>query len=145
MIFDQVRALASDEQGLCVVSIVDDDGSPHASVVNAGILAHPRDGSDIVGFVTRGGSVKHRRLREHARAAITFRRGWRWAGVHGPVELIGPDDPADAVEVPPLLRAIFTAAGGTHDDWDEYDRVMAAERRVAVLLRPETILGIGRS
>lgn len=28
-----------------------------------------------------------------------------------------------------LLRAIFTAAGGHHDDFDEYDRVMATERR----------------
>jgi hypothetical protein len=29
---------------------------------------------------------------------------------------------------------VFSAAGGTHDDWVEYDRVMAAERRVAVLI-----------
>jgi hypothetical protein len=31
---------------------------------------------------------------------------------------------------------VFSAAGGTHDDWAEYDRVMAAERRVAVLIEP---------
>jgi hypothetical protein len=36
-----------------------------------------------------------------------------------------------------LLREIFTAAGGEHDDFDAYDRVMADERRVAVLVRPE--------
>ncbi len=30
----------------------------------------------------------------------------------------------------------FTAAGGTHDDWDEYDRVMALERRAVVLIAP---------
>ena len=36
-----------------------------------------------------------------------------------------------------LLREIFTAAGGTHDDFDAYDRVMAEERRVAVLVTPE--------
>jgi hypothetical protein len=35
-----------------------------------------------------------------------------------------------------LLRDVFSAAGGTHDDWAEYDRVMAAERRVAVLIEP---------
>jgi hypothetical protein len=40
-----------------------------------------------------------------------------------------------------LLRKIFTAAGGTHDDFDEYDRVMAKERRVAVLLEPERVYG----
>ena len=31
---------------------------------------------------------------------------------------------------------IFTAAGGTHDDWDTYDRVMREERRTAVLTSP---------
>jgi p-hydroxybenzoate 3-monooxygenase len=34
-------------------------------------------------------------------------------------------------------RAVFTGAGGTHDDWDEYDRVMAAERRTAILVTPD--------
>ena len=38
-----------------------------------------------------------------------------------------------------LLREIFVAAGGTHDDWDGYDRVMAQERRTAVLIRPERV------
>ena len=35
------------------------------------------------------------------------------------------------------IALIFTAAGGSHDDWDTYDRVMAEERRAAVLLTPE--------
>ncbi|MDT5166450.1 MAG: hypothetical protein QOC88_3344, partial [Mycobacterium sp.] len=35
-----------------------------------------------------------------------------------------------------MLREIFTAAGGTHDDWDTYDRVMREERRTAVLISP---------
>ena len=33
-----------------------------------------------------------------------------------------------------LLRDIFTAAGGTHDDWDEFDRTMREQRRTAVLI-----------
>jgi hypothetical protein len=32
------------------------------------------------------------------------------------------------------LREIFTAAGGTHEDFGAYDRVMAAERRTAILV-----------
>jgi hypothetical protein len=44
-----------------------------------------------------------------------------------------------------LLREIFTAAGGTHDDWPTYDRVMAEERRVAVLVAPERVSGSLRS
>ena len=42
---------------------------------------------------------------------------------------------ADAV--PALLRDVFHAAGGAHDDLDAYDRAMATERRTAVLIRPE--------
>ncbi|MDP8949815.1 MAG: hypothetical protein M3N00_06170 [Actinomycetota bacterium] len=40
-----------------------------------------------------------------------------------------------------LLRDIFSAAGGTHEDFGEYDRVMAAERRAAVLVRPTRLTG----
>ena len=41
------------------------------------------------------------------------------------------------------LRAVFAGAGGTHEDWDEFDRVMAAERRTAVLLQPARVYGQG--
>jgi hypothetical protein len=46
---------------------------------------------------------------------------------------------AGAEQVRLLLRAIFTSAGGSHDDWDEYDRVMAEQRRTAVLIRPTRV------
>jgi len=45
------------------------------------------------------------------------------------------------VALPGLLRHVFVAAGGTHDDWDEYDRVMAAERRTAVFVHADRISG----
>jgi len=60
------------------------------------------------------------------------------------VELVGPDDALEGVDggrLRLLLRDIFAAAGGTHDDWEEYDRVMAEERRVAVLVEPERTYG----
>ena len=72
-----------------------------------------------------------------------FSPGWEWLAVHGPVELAGPDDPLPGVtDAAPdrlrlLLREVYAAAGGTHPDLAEYDRVMAADRRTAVLLRPE--------
>ena len=46
---------------------------------------------------------------------------------------------ADADQLRLLLREVFTSAGGTHDNWDEYDRVMADERRTAVLITPERL------
>ena len=140
--WDDVVAMAGSETGLAVVSMVRRDGSPHASVVNAGPFAHPVPGEPTVALVARGESVKVKRVAGGGRVSVTFRRGWQWAGVEGPAELIGPDHPVDGIDVPQLLRDVFTACGGSHDDWDEYDRVMAAEKRTAILVTPERILGI---
>lgn len=141
---DDIRRLVEAETGLAVVATTRSDGSVHATVVNAGVLPHPVTGDTVVGLVVRGGAKKLRLLRDSGRASVTFRRGWRWGGVEGPVDLVGPDDRLEGFEpdsLTRLLRDVFTAAGGTHDDWDEYDRVMAAERRAAVLVRPERVVG----
>jgi PPOX class probable F420-dependent enzyme len=124
------------DHGLVVVSTLRQDGGVHASVVNAGVLPHPLTGSPVVGLVAMGGSRKLHHLRADPRATVTARVGWQWATVEGTAELIGPDDPNADVDVPALLRDVFTAAGGTHDDWDTYDRVMAEDRRCAVLITP---------
>ncbi len=68
-------------------------------------------------------------------------RLWEWQAVEGAVELIGPSDPVAGVALPALLRDVFKAAGGTHEDWDTFDRVMVEEGRVAVLLRPGRVYG----
>ena len=134
------------DHGLVVVSTSRADGTIQSSVVNAGVLDHPVTGHPVVGFVAAGSSRRLNNLRARPRATIVIRAGWRWAGVEGPTVLAGPDDHLGGVEgdgLRVLLRAIFTAAGGTHEDWDEYDRVMAEERRVAVLLDPERTYGSG--
>ncbi len=132
------------DHGLVVVSTSRADGTIQSSVVNAGVLAHPATGTEVVGLVVRGSSLKLRHLRRRPRATVVFRSGWEWVAVEGPVELAGPDDPLaglDGEGLRRLLRDVFTAAGGTHDDWDTYDRVMAEERRAAVLLRPDRVYG----
>jgi PPOX class probable F420-dependent enzyme len=131
--------LVPQDHGLCVVSTLRADGSIQASVVNAGVLAHPLTGDPVVGLVAAGGARKLRHLRADPRATIVVRAGWQWAAVEGTAELIGPDDPrreVDANALRLLLQDVFRAAGGTHDDWDEFDRVMAEERRTAVLVSP---------
>jgi hypothetical protein len=98
----------------------------------------------VVGVVARGQARKLRYLRAHPRATIVLRAGWQWSAVEGPVELAGPDDPMpgiDSERLRLLLREIFTAAGGTHDDFAEYDAAMAAERRTAILLTPARLYG----
>lgn len=138
-----VRQLVAGCGGLCSVAVARPDGTVQATVVNAGVVEHPADQRPVVGFVANPAAAKVAFLRRAGRAAVTFRVDWRWATVEGPVTLAGPDDPLPGLppgQVPALLRRVFVACGGTHDDWDTYDRVMAAERRVAVLVDVERVL-----
>jgi len=130
------------EHGLVVLSTLRGDGTIQSSVVNAGVLGHPLTGQPVVGMVIRGGTRKLGYLRARPRATAVIRSGWEWVAAEGPAELAGPDDPMPGVDAERrrlLLREIFGAAGGTHEDWDTYDRVMAQERRAAVLLSPDRI------
>src|SRR6266496_736066 len=100
------------------------------------------NGLCVVSTLRGGGSRKLANLRARPQATIVVRAGWQWAAAEGPAELAGPGDPlpgvgAEALRL--LLRAVFTAAGGTHDDWETYDRVMAAEGRTAVLVGPRRV------
>jgi len=142
---DDVRSFAAADKGLAVVSYARGDGTVHSSVVNAGVMQHPTAGDDVVALAVRGKTAKLRHWRTAPHASLVFRSGWSWIGVEGRITMIGPDDlnGYEAQSVPGLLRDVFTAAGGTHDDWDEYDRVMAAERRAAVFITPERIRGNG--
>jgi hypothetical protein len=140
---DQLRRLIGADHGLSVVSLVRPDGTVSSSLVNAGPLPHPVGGATVLGFVVRGSSYKRKRLRIEPRVTVTARAGWEWQAVEGVAELIGPLDPhpTTSVDVPELLRAVFRAAGGTHPDWAEFDRVMAEEQRTAVLVTPTRVYG----
>jgi hypothetical protein len=143
---DDVRSLLADEHGLAVVSTTQTNGRVLSSVVNCGVVQHPVDGSPCVAFVSRGDAARLTHIRRGRPATIAVRRGWRWMGCTGAADLIGPDDAApgfDSERIRALLRDVFEAAGGTHDDFDEYDRVMLAERRVGVFVRPDRVLGNG--
>lgn len=134
--------LAGRDHGLSVVATLRADQSIQATVVNCGVLDHPVRGVPVIGFTTRGNSRKLANLRARQRPSVTVRAGWEWVTAEGPAELAGPDDPLDGLGADGLrllLRAVFTAAGGSHEDWDTYDRVMAEERRAAVLITPERI------
>ena len=83
-------------------------------------------------------------VRRGSPITIAIRRGWRWLSVSGTGEVIGPDDLPE--EIGPeglrvLLRDVFRSAGGEHDDYDEYDRAMAEERRASIFVNPDRILG----
>jgi PPOX class probable F420-dependent enzyme len=135
-------ALVARDHGLGVVSTLRPDNSIQSSVVNVGVLPHPVTGEQVVAFVSQGSARRLGNLRARPRATVVLRAGWQWAAAEGTVTLCGPGDPVpgvDAEGLRVLLRDIFTAAGGTHDDWDTYDATMAAERRTAVFVTPERV------
>jgi PPOX class probable F420-dependent enzyme len=134
----EAAVLGQAERGPAVVSTLRADDTIQSTLVNAGTLDHPGTGRSAVAFVTAG-LVKRAHLRARPQITVTFRSGWQWASIEGLAVLAGPDDPQpwlSPADLPSLLRAIFVAAGGQHDDWDEFDAVMVRERRLAVLVDP---------
>ncbi|MEV6495373.1 TIGR03618 family F420-dependent PPOX class oxidoreductase [Actinoplanes sp. NPDC051633] len=132
--------LSRGDSGLAVVSTLRADQTIQSSLVNTGIIER---GGPLLAFVTYG-RVKLANLRARPQIAVTFRNGWQWATVEGRAELAGPDDPRsdlDAEGLRLLLREIFAAAGGQHDDWDAYDRVMREQGRAAVLITASRVYG----
>jgi PPOX class probable F420-dependent enzyme len=133
------EALVPLDHGLSVVVTRRPDHTPHTTVVNAGVLPHPVTGARVVAFVAAGVTRKLVHLRADPTIAVVVRAGWQWVAVEGTAELIGPDDPHPEVggeRLRRLLQDVFRAAGGSHDDWDAYDRTMREERRTAVLVQP---------
>ena len=130
----------------CVLATTRHDGTVQASVVNAGVMPHPAGGGDTVVCVARGGSRKLANLRARPAATVVADSSGDWVTVEGRAELIGPDDvgaglAGDALRE--LLRDAFRAAGGEHDDWDAYDRVMVEERRTVVVITPTRVYSNG--
>ena len=113
------------------------DGMPQQSLVTVGKM----DGG--LAFTTRSVNAKARNLARDPRCAIMLvspdRRAF--AVLDGSAEVQGAHN-TDAEALRLRLREVYrTAAGREHPDWDEYDRAMAEQERVAVLLRPDRIAG----
>ena len=140
---EDIQRLVALDNGLASLSTVRPDGTVQATVVNAGVVDHPVTGQPVAAFVGRPATRKIANLRRNPTATLLWRAGWAWVTAEGTVDLVGPDDPLDGVApdaLPSLLRAVYAAAAATeHDDWSEYDRVVSAERRMAVLLNPRRV------
>jgi hypothetical protein len=140
---EDVKRIVALDHGLATVSTIRPDGTILSTVVNAGVVDHPVTGRPVAAFVGRPATRKVAHLRANRTATLLWRVGWAWVAAEGSVDLVGPDDPFDGIDdasVPALLRTVYSAAGGgEHEDWGEYDRVMAAERRLAVLVAPRRV------
>jgi PPOX class probable F420-dependent enzyme len=138
---DEFAELAAREQGLAVVSTLRADLTIQSSLVNVGVMDHPLSGVRVLALVTYG-RVKLANLRVRPQLTTSVRSGWQWATIEGSAQLIGPDDPhpdIDTERLRLLLREVFVAAGGTHDDWDAYDATMAEQHRTVVFVEPTRV------
>ena len=134
----------SGETGLATVSTTQADGRVLSSVVNCGMIKHPLTGDTCVAFVSGSKAARLRHIDRGSQVTVNVRRGWIWSSVTGPADLIRPEslpESIDAEQMRLLLREVFHAAGGVHDDLEEYDRAMAQEERVVVCITPKRILG----
>lgn len=141
---NEVKSYLAEENGLAVISTTQADGRVLSSIANCGVINHPVTGHPTVALVSAGGAARLTHIRRGSQVTIAIRRGWNWLAVTGPADIVGPDDLPDSLDgeaLRLLLREVFQAAGGTHDDFDEYDRAMVKEARAAVLVAPDRILG----
>ncbi len=124
------------EEHSAIVTSIGKSGGAQATIVRAG----PYQGK--MAFVVRGDTVKLANLVHNTHCTVlTVKTDWsRFATVEGTAETHRWDN-TDHEELRLLLRAAFTAAGGTHDNWDEYDRVMREDQRAVVLVTPERVYG----
>jgi PPOX class probable F420-dependent enzyme len=120
------------QQPYAVVSTIRPSGTVQSTLVNVGLY------DDGVGFTTVGRSQKEYNLTRNPACTVTIHYGPYWITVEGKARLYTWDD-TDPETMRYLLRDLYMAAGGTHDDWDTYDLVVREERRAAVVVVPERI------
>lgn len=120
------------QQPYAVVSTIRPSGTVHSTLVNVGLYA------DGVAFTTVGRSRKAYHLQQNPACTVTIHHGPYWITVEGKARLHTWDN-TEPDTMQRLLREVYVVAGGTHDDWDTYDRVVRAEQRAVVLLTPERI------
>jgi hypothetical protein len=106
------------------------------------VTVYPRDGGVGISITRRGRSSKICCAIRAARCSSRTSTGGRASSCfEGRADLVhsGNTDP-EALRL--ARRHIFSATTRRRSaDWDQYDRIAAADRRVAMLLRPAHIYG----
>jgi PPOX class probable F420-dependent enzyme len=107
------------------------DGRPQMSNITYAVI----DG--VIKISITAGRAKYANLTRDPRASLYVSRDdfWAYVVIDGDVEIsevaTKPDDPG--VEE---LVEYYRALAGEHPDWDDYRKVMVADKRVMVRLQP---------
>lgn len=136
--FDPRALLAAGRLG--VLATIKKDGRPQLSPVTP---FYDRETDTILVSIAEG-RAKTANLRRDPRAAleVTGEDPRTWATAEGTAELIGPSDDPHSAEVDALVE-YYRSAAGEHPDWEDYRRVMVADRRVLLRLHVAKVYGSG--
>ncbi|MDA0797079.1 MAG: TIGR03618 family F420-dependent PPOX class oxidoreductase [Chloroflexi bacterium] len=115
------------------------DGRQQMSLVTVGRVG------DALAFTTRQRNAKYANLLRDPRCAMmVMSPDLRvYAVLDGDAQVVGAHN-SDADTLRATLRDVYRAsAGKEHPNWDEYDAVMAEQKRVAILLAPTRMYAHG--
>ena len=114
------------------------NGMPQLSIVTV----YPRDGG--VGISITETRMKFKNLLRDPRCSVLISHADWWSGFlvfEGKAELTHSGN-ADPEALRRARRHIFSATTRRRSaDWEEYDRIAEADKRVAMILRPEHVYG----
>ena len=114
------------------------NGMPQLSIVTV----YPRDGG--VGISIMESRAKFKNLLRDPRCAVLVSHADWWSGFlvfEGTAELTHSGN-ADPAALHRARRYIFSATTRRRSaDWDEYDRIAEADKRVALIVRPQHVYG----
>jgi PPOX class probable F420-dependent enzyme len=128
---DDVAAML-EQQPYAVVSTIRPSGTVQSTLVNVGLY------DNGIGFTTSGRTLKEYNLKRNPACTVTIHHGPYWITAEGRARLYSWDQ-TDPETMRRLLRELYVIAGGTHDEWETYDRVVREEQRAAVVMVPERI------
>lgn len=114
------------------------DGRPQLSNIIYAVDEH-----GVVRVSITADRAKYANLRRDPWAALHVTREdfYAYVVLEGDVELTEPATSVDDAAVDELVE-LYRAMLGEHADWDDYRRVMVADRRVVVRLRPARAYGM---
>ena len=124
------------QQNVVIFTTYRRDGRPQQSLVTVGVY----DGG--LAFTTTERRAKAKNLRRDPRCALMVVRpdNRAYAVLDGDAEILDRTSGSEGLRH--TLRDIYrSAAGRDHPDWEEFDRVMREEERLAVILRPGRLFG----
>ncbi|MFC8127760.1 PPOX class F420-dependent oxidoreductase [Streptomyces sp. NPDC057302] len=134
--FDPYALLARSSLG--VLATIKADGRPQLSPVMPSY--DPSDGVIRVSTTARTAKIANLRRDPRATLEVTSPDGRAWATAEGTATLVGPGTDPRGPEVQALVD-YYRAAAGEHPDWDEYRKVMVADRRVLITMTVDNVYG----